>query len=264
MSKKSGERTIKDNVVDTGKLRFYLGLPNYNGECHIGSHNTANQVYSNSAKSSTVCVSKANSQMSALAYNYNQLWCGFLELYNAGECDAFAMLHSDLEVVGHPYWDEGGSWADFMWDKMQEKDLCCLSVVNAIKSREGHSSVAMGQGPSGQRRLSLAELENLPPTFDSDEFYEATGTTLLINTGIMLIKPDPVWVHEFHFEFLDKLVRNQEGKMVPYMYPEDWQMSRYFHSHNCKYGATSEVKTLHYGQMAYPNWDDGSGLYIKQ
>lgn len=262
MKSKSGETPQPQQ-----KLRYFLGLPTYNGQSYTAMYNSAIQCYSGSPEATTECVTRSDSSVSALCFNYNQLWCSFLNLYKEGKVDAFAMLHSDIQIVGHPYWESGRSWVDWLWDTMQEKGLACLSVTNAIKSREGHTSTAMGQGKSAQRRLSFKDLENLPPTFDSDEFYDATGMTLLVNTGCMLIKPEPHWVDEFQFEFLDKIVTMQEDgkpKKVPMMFPEDWQMSRFFHSMNLKYGATSEIKTLHHGQWTFPNWDAKDGFYTQE
>lgn len=266
--RKTGEP--KNNIATTTdkRLRVYLGLPNYDLRSFVPMYDTVGQCFSDPSKASTAIVKKRDYAMSALCFNYNTLWCEFMNLHRQKDKDgrpvveAFAMLHNDLEVTGHPYWKEGRSWLDWMWDKMQEKDLTCLSVVNAIKSREGATSVAMGSGKHRQRRLLFSEIANLPPTFDSDEFYSITGETLLINTGIMLIKPDPIWMHEFQFEFLDKIGTDSEGNRIPLMFPEDWQMSRFFHAHNVKYAATTEVKTNHWGTFPFPNHNDGSGLYL--
>ena len=198
---------------------------------------------------------------SALCLTFNSLWARFYERWRQGLADVFVMLHSDIEVTGHPYEDQNRPWVDFLVDTAIENDMVCLSVANAIKSREGHTSVAMGHGEWSQRRLSFTDLELLPPTFDDTDFIRATGTTLLVNTGCMVLVPHDSWAHEFQFEFHDRIVTSPDGKKVPQMAPEDWNMSRFFHARNLCYGATREIETLHYGKIGFPNYDDGSGFY---
>ena len=200
MSKEAGNTSPNETAR---KPKVFFALPTHDGRTFSQTANTLIEALAGMPNRTTEVDTWCWFNSSAICTNFNTLWAKFYHRWKSGQADVFVMLHSDLEVTGHPYEDQERPWVDFLVDKAIENDMACLSVVNAIKSREGHTSVAMGHGEWNQKRLSFSDLEKLPPTFDDTDFLRATGTTLLVNTGCMVLVPHPSWAHEFFFTFND-------------------------------------------------------------
>lgn len=222
----------------------FVFAPNYDGTMHSGAVATLTAT-------GHQWVSLSGS---ALCFNYNLGWCGFL---NCKEKTHFVMVHSDIQAVK---WPGEGSWLDWMVSEMDARNLECLSVVNAIKGREGKTSTALGTlDPYYADKVGFEGLDGVPPTFDNEECTKETGKVLLVNTGLMVMRRG-AWNEEFSFQFHDR-IKEVDGVFTAQMSPEDWNMSRFFHARGLRYGVTREIVTLHHGTMAFPNYDDRTGFY---
>ncbi len=183
---------------------------------------------------------------SLLAANFNQLWCGALNMAHEGrQVDYFAMLHDD---IGPPDY-----WLDALIDELEANDLDMLGVVVPIKDTRGMTSLALhkeGDNWSPDSRLSMHDAFELPETFTSKDI----GEPLLLNTGCWVCRFDMRWVTKVHFEINDRIVFNTAiNRYQSQTEPEDWYFSRLCHEIGLKIGATRKVSISHQGDLEFTN-----------
>lgn len=203
---------------------------------------------------------------SSLTHNFNMLWYNCLNDREKYGFTHFLMMHSDIAPQG--------LWLDQMMDVMDERDWDVVSVVSPIKDGRGLTSTAWDTHRWRPRRITMAELDRLPDSFDNDDVlsldergratwkpgapcYGPTGI-LLPNTGLMLIRFDKsrTWLDKVCFEFRNRIVREDTGGGVSYIpdfEPEDWRFGRFLHRHGVRYGCTKRVKLSHLGNFSFLN-----------
>lgn len=194
-------------------------------------------------------------QTSLLARGMNVLWAQALELADRGEFTHFAMLHSDIAA-------EKG-WLDKLMAEMEKHDAQVMSAVSPLKDGRGLTSTGVGEpDPWGPvRRLTMAEVGQLPETFGRADVTEELDQVLLVNTGCMLVDVRGGWCREtngengdalVYFTIKDRVVREGDRWMVK-VRPEDWNFSRMAARQGARVMATQAVKLEHLGGFAYPN-----------
>lgn len=194
---------------------------------------------------------------SLLASNFNQLWCGALNLVHQGHrIDYFAMLHDDVGPED--------CWLDKLIDELEDKELDVLGVAIPIKDQRGMTSMALhteGENWMPKCRLSMRDVYELPETFTSDDL----PAKLLLNTGCWVAKWNQEWARTVHFEINDRIVFNRSAnRYQAQTEPEDWHFSRQLHEIGrpgsdtahlkpLRIGATRKIKVLHEGEMEFAN-----------
>lgn len=181
---------------------------------------------------------------------FNNLLGVVLDARDRGEVTHIAMIHSDVDPLGAP-------WINLLWREMLEHDLDLVSAAIPIKSHEGITSTAIApiDDPWGfTRHIRLEERGTLPTTFTGADVC-GPGELLMVNTGLWLADLRRPWWDDFAFQVHTRLVvRN--GKRVPQMRSEDWEMSRHLHRHGARYGATWAVELRHWGHTAWDSHQD--------
>jgi hypothetical protein len=184
---------------------------------------------------------------SLLALNFNRLWCWALNESKQGQCDYFAMQHSDIEPEE---W-----WLDKLIDELEAKNLDVLGVVAPLKGVEGTTSTALASDRENAQwrplcRLTMKEIYRLPETFTSED----VGHPLMLNTGLWVCKFRREWAEQCHFEINDEICYDpKKGIYFPVNEPEDWHFSRQLHELGLRVGCTRVVKLGHRGEMVYGN-----------
>lgn len=187
---------------------------------------------------------------SLLASNFNQLWCGALNMVHQGRrVDYFAMLHDDIGPEDF--------WLDKLIEELEDRQLDVLGVAVPIKDTRGLTSMALDRPgdtwmPAG--RISMHDVFQLPETFTSEDI----GEPLLLNTGCWVCKFDIEWAKKLHFEINDRIVFNTaadggKGRYQAQTEPEDWFFSRLCYEQGLKIGATRKVHVLHEGELEFTN-----------
>jgi hypothetical protein len=183
---------------------------------------------------------------SLLNLSFNQLWAGALNSRTDG-VRFFAMCHDDIEV--------GAGWADVLFDEMQATGADVVSVAVPLKDARGLTSTAVHNQTTGEvRRLTLAELFTLPPTFDLADLVAAGiargdgAETLLVNTGLWLCRFGD-WCDEFpgFRNMFDGVKRLPDGRFVASCLPEDWSFSVWAARAGLSVKVTRKVPLAHLG-----------------
>lgn len=194
---------------------------------------------------------------SLLGANFNQLWCGALNLVHKGErLDYFAMLHDDIGPED--------CWLDKLIDELEANELDVLGVAVPIKDTRGMTSMALhreGDNWLPLCRLSMHDVYELPETFTSDSL----PGKLLLNTGCWVAKWNQEWAKTVHFEINDRIVFNTKaGRYQAQTEPEDWHFSRQLHEIGqpgsatahlkpLRIGATRKIAVMHQGEIEFTN-----------
>ena len=188
---------------------------------------------------------------SLLAYNFNRLWC--IALNSREECGwtHFAMHHADIEAQP--------GWVDKLIAEMNRVGVDLLSVVVPIKDPRGLTSTGL-MDPKSRRikRLTMKEIAKLPRTFTAADTTEPDNI-LVVNTGLWVCDFTKPWVEEVHFQILDGIQKNDNGKFSPLIFSEDWNFSAKLQELGLKVAATNIVEVNHYGHGHYSNqgaWGD--------
>jgi len=206
------------------KRKLFVAMPLY-GRMH---RNVARAFHN--ADSAQVYVDRPHEvHSSLLAYNCNIAWAkarrdGF---------DDFLMMHSDVLPVSHTFIDE-------LYERRDAVDADVLGTVIAISTTEGMSSSAWSTQGDPWKRY-------------------ADGDRLLVNTGLMLVRitrggQRQPWVNKTWFEINDKVDEDDEV----YNEPEDWYFSRRAAEEGARVYATTAIRTIHYGEIGFPNWATSS------
>lgn len=246
-------------------MRILLGMPT-NGVVHPDA---ATGFHHPVANDSPHDIQIKKSRGPEVLMNHNTLWADALDQYEAGEIDAFAMMHADVAV-------EPG-WLHVLASELGDADI--IGAVIAIKNQTGLTSTAVDDtgDPFLARRLVLKETAQLPPTFTDEDVAKlptsvpGVKTPLMLNTGLWLVKLGPWCLEElpdgtspFVFRFHHWIRRSnrghREGLRQCAFWPDDWNFSRTLRQRaNLKFKATTAIRVLHYDGpfMAYPNYFPG-------
>jgi hypothetical protein len=176
---------------------------------------------------------------------FNNLLAVVLDARDRGEVTHIAMIHSDVDPMGAP-------WINLLWGEMQANNLDLVSAVIPIKSYEGLTSTAIApihELWGFKRHIRIDERPTMPMTFTTEDVC-SDDELLLVNTGLWLADLRKPWWDNFAFEVHTRLTV-VDGKRVPQMRPEDWEMSRHLHAHGARYGATWAVELRHWGTTAW-------------
>jgi hypothetical protein len=180
---------------------------------------------------------------SLLTFDFNDMLCAVL---NDGTYEWFVMLHSDVGPV-HP------SWLDDLLDLAQRHDADVMSVVLPIKNTNGLTSTAVDTDPWRPRRLTIKEIAELPETFGNQLCRDRFGGDLLVNTGCMAVRVGD-WLRGAVFDFSNVIIKDDNGRYVPYVEPEDWKFSRWCNRREKRIMVTSAVPAVHYGHHGFVNY----------
>lgn len=234
--------------INNKPRRVFLGLPT--GANDMVAAGTMNGVLG-VAHGRYDCKAK-NQAGSLLPSTFNHLYCQAL---NDPKADVFVMLHSDIAPCQM-------DWLDTLLDLMYEYEADVISAVSPIKSQHGLTSTAVDTDHWRPRRLTMKEIQEIPPTFNTHDvrkrFSELDVETsqLLINTGMMAVNLHRPESQELFFEFHDRIVRiEQDDKIVfcPETAPEDWLFSRQCNELGLNVFATREIPLVHMGGVPFKN-----------
>lgn len=178
---------------------------------------------------------------SLLNHGFNQHWAQAINARDTLGATHFAMLHSD--VCPEP------GWLTTLLDELTALDADIVSAVIPIKDERGLTSTAVYQGnPWERRRLTLAEVAELPETFSADD----AGGSLMLNTGLWVCDLRKSWVDEWCFNSLERIV-TKNCRRVAEVVPEDWNLSHWLNERGGKLFATSKVSLTHQGSTGFTN-----------
>jgi hypothetical protein len=218
--------------------RVLVGMPGYQGltpEAACG--------FFGCTKGGVEVRRRMQTRSALLAHNHNLLWCEALNGRRGGVTH-FAMQHSDVEP-------EAG-WLDTLLAELDRTGLDVVGVPVPLKDERGLTSTAVdrtdGDTWRPQRRLTMAEVYDLPETFTSDD----VGGPLLLNTGLWVCRLNE-WAEDVCFTIRDAIGEDPDGKFTPLVEPEDWHLSRQFHALGLKVGCTRKVRLAHRGPVPFPN-----------
>lgn len=222
-------------------MRVFVAMPHNQRQVDF-SASTA--FYHPIFKDSELKVSMNDAGGPEVLCNHNVLWAMAIDAYEAGEIDAFALIHADVGA-------EPG-WLDILYREMKAYGADAISAVVPIKDDRGLTSTAVDDtGDSWLwRRLTLKQIAKMPDTFGDAEL----GAPIALNTGLMLVKFGP-WCLEMNvdntyrhlFRFEHAIRKESNGKRRVLFRPDDWLLSRSFRSAGLKLAATKAVKLNHCG-----------------
>ena len=228
-------------------MRVMLGMP-HGGSARLDAMTAFREPVGDD---STLTVTLREASGPEPLMNHNSLWAQALDAFEAGEIDAFAMIHAD--VAAEP------GWLDKLYAEMRTTDADVISAVIPIKNNTGLTSTAVDDtgDPMIVRRLTMREIERLPTTFGDAE----VGGPILLNTGLWLARLGPWCLREeedgtsfFCFELRHRIRRNHNGKRYASLWPDDWELSRRLHSVGLKLQATTAAMLIHHGEQGFPNF----------
>ncbi len=221
-------------------LRVFVALP-HNHRAVDFAASTA--FYHPTKKESPIRVSMNDAGGPEVLCNHNVLWGMAVDKYEAGEIDAFALIHADIGA-------EPG-WLSILEDERQKINADVISAVVPIKDDRGLTSTSVDDtgDPWLWRRITFTDIHKMPKTFtDAD-----CGGPLCLNTGLMLVKFGP-WVLketdgclDIRFRFEHAVRKEANGKRRVLFKPDDWLLSRDFRAAGLKLAATRVVQLNHCG-----------------
>lgn len=231
---------------------IFLALPTYNGWLRWEA-----ALYGVRMGSRQHRLIPCPSVNSLLANGFNKCWCEALN--RSPRPDYFAMLHADIGPAP--------CWLDVLIAELERVGADLISAVVPFKSMDGLTSTGMDTRPEHMRRLTVAELMQLPETFDGADLRvlwdvpaqlhldndRAFPTTFLVNSGCWVCRfADATWVEQVWFEIQDHIVQ-RDGKFVAHVAPEDWNLSRKLAHLGCSVYATRKVPLEHHGEWGFSN-----------
>ncbi len=225
---------------ETG-LRVFIALP-HNHRMVDFAASTA--FYHPIKKESKIRVSMNDAGGPEVLCNHNVLWSMAIDRYEAGEIDAFALIHADIGA-------EPG-WLDVLNEEREKVGADVISAVVPIKDDRGLTSTSVDDTGDDWlwRRLTFTNIHAMPKTFtDAD-----VGGPLCLNTGLMLVKFGPWCLKEsspgyldIRFRFEHAIRKESNGKRRVLFKPDDWLLSRQFREAGLKLAATRQVCLNHCG-----------------
>jgi hypothetical protein len=207
-------------------------------------------------KGSELDVLKSLRDRSLLAFSFNDLWCEALNRQKELRLTHFAMHHADIEA-------EAG-WLDTLVSEQERCGADVLSCVVAIKDTGGDSSTAVHDYENKRmKRLSFADIADLPETFEIADLPGAGKRALCVNTGLWVCnfakiaamqertKPIPLLWFECH----DSIGWSEEKQQWEALnLPEDWHFSLQCADKGLKVMATKRIRVVHWGAVGFRNW----------
>lgn len=210
---------------------LFIGHPSgdrlvYNTSAQLVAHSGTNRrtVYGENA--SSICT-----------FNFNQLWCGALNLREKEGVTHFLLWHADVIPLGK-------EWLDVLFEEMAANKADVLSAIIPIKDERGLTSTAFDLG--NWKAARMTQKQALNPEFPDTW----TAPNLLLNTGLMLVDMRKPWVEKICFTINDRIVF-ENGQWKAYCEPEDWNFSRQCHKLDLRLFVTRKVITEHCGYKAY-------------
>lgn len=185
---------------------------------------------------------------SLLCYGFNQ---GVAKARQRGS-DFYALLHADVAP--------SSNWLATMLEDLLANDLDVIHAPCAIKDYRGLTSTAVVREPDlneVRRRLSIAEIQQLPEVFTAEDVQatiDSEAEILLPNTGCLLVKCGE-WFKDWNgFTVMDAIQQTPEGGYNARCVPEDWLFGFDCYEIGLKVGGTRRVRTTHYGRLGFPSW----------
>ncbi len=223
---------------------LFLARPTY-GPTEPEADNAARNAV---REDSSIIVHDAQFRQSMTSNNCNNLFCTCL---TRGGYDYFAMQHADV-APAH-------GWCDTLVEQLELHDYDVIHAPVRFKNETGITSTAVGYGVSvwaPVRRITTAELKELPQTFDIDvlkKVYDPAAERILLNTGCMVCRLGD-WAYDFPgFTMWDRIVR-QNGKWCAITVSEDYVFGHWCADNGVRVGAT-KVTTGHVGRKIYSTDD---------
>jgi hypothetical protein len=234
--------------------RVVVVTPHY-GSCAPG---WADGVYCGSRGRQVVRMDRrARSSSSLLPTAFNECLAEAMTMRDAGDVDAIAMLHSDIEPEGR--------WLEELYGEAWINRAMLASAVVPIKNDEGRTSTAIGvKGDRWRvpRCIYMRDRERLPVTF-GPEHVCGPDEVLLINTGMWLADlHHPFWDHFIDhartgtsaFQLHSRIVKHGQGQYQVETRSEDYELSHDLAEFGCRYVATWKPRLKHIGQHAWRNY----------
>lgn len=226
-------------MTDQRKPKVFIGIPTHDSRLDAGC---AKSLIFHGVQDSILCFHGS----SLLAHNFNTLLCNAI----ASGAEYFCLMHADVEPM------EANWLKKLIWILEREK-YSVLSVASPIKDASGDTSTALMRDGHDVERIPVAwtferdegVTEMFPDTF-ANGFMK--GETLMVNTGLMLIKLSGINPVLNYFTITDA-IQLVDGKYIPRNLPEDWNFSLMLARDGIRYGVTREILINHIGQKAYPN-----------
>lgn len=232
-------------MADRPRPRVFLGMPAYGGI----SPGAADAFY-NPTRGGVDVVHARVASNSLTGHCFNVLLAEALDLRDAGAVDHFAMMHADV--------CPGEGWLDELHAEMVGHSLDVVSAVIPIKADEPDppTSTAVGHGPDPWcvlHRLHVSSRGLYPETFAGPDAC-TPGEVLLVNTGLWLADlTHPAWDDFPGFNIVTRIGRDDSGRRVAQMRPEDWELSRHLHRRGARVGATWRLRVGHEGTRTWWN-----------
>lgn len=180
--------------------------------------------------------------------SFNALWCTALNVRKEFGLTHFVMHHQD---VAPELW-----YVDKLLAEMARAEADCLCVVLPIKDEKGMTSTAvLNRDTLCTRRLSMAEVHQLPPTFTAADLPKLgwKNHLLLPVAGLFICRFDESWVEKVWFESASRIVRDQAGTFVSAVWDEGWNVSIQMQQLGVRVAATRAICANHLGGGAWGN-----------
>jgi hypothetical protein len=226
-------------------MRVLLAMPRYGEAVNFEA---ATALYQPILPGSELQVRLRAPSGSLLACVFNSAWARACDLYDAGELDGFAMIHSDIAPPP--------GWLDVLHREMLATGADVIAAAVPIKDDRGLSSTGVDDtgDPWRIRRLTMRQLKDLPETFTEAD----VGGPLLLNTGLWFCRLGP-WCDRVCFTIRDTIRKepDRDGKLrrKARVQPEDWDFSRQCRALGLNLAATRKVVVRHFGEEFWSNQD---------
>jgi hypothetical protein len=156
--------------------------------------------------------------------------------------DRFAMHHADVSAAP--------GWLDWLETERARVDADILSCVIPLKGPRGVTSTGFMAADGRIRRLTMHELMQMPVTFDGA--WGRDGETLLVNTGLWIMRLDRPWVEDICFQVRNGVRVLADGSRRASALSEDWDFSLWAAARGLRVWATRGVQVTH--------WDGSQGF----
>lgn len=184
------------------------------------------------------------------------------EAFEAGKTVGEGGLNVTHIVLMHNDVVPETGWLDKLIHEQLATGADMLSVVIAIKDMDGKSSCAIDDDPyEVERRITMTEVYDLPPTFSAEDCGYPPGK-LLVNHGLCVFDFTKPWWREvnadgtlaLHFTSPDRIKRaGPDNKWQSQHAPSDWHISRELNHRGAKVLATRKIRCAHYGNIPFSN-----------
>jgi hypothetical protein len=222
-------------------MSVLIAIPSYDETINL--HTATAIMEASESRPSTGIAFAASSFLTLI---FNQLWCHAL---NTPSVEAWVMLHADIIP-------NDKRWLQKMLKVASDTGADIVSAISPIKNLEGTTSTALAKRDGSrfeQRRLTIAECNELPETFNARDVaklfgWDPANAVLLVNTGLMLVamrKHEILETMLFHIN--DAIIKDEHGKFVPCAESEDWEWSRQADAKGLRVVATRVVPIVHIG-----------------